>query len=167
MITALILGDGPVEDLALTVTALVPGVAEGLVADAVVLTRAPRPDVDLVSEAVGAKVALIGAGANPWSAGARIARRDWFFCLEAGDEPVEGWVRAVERFLQRQTARNTLGSLARRTAMRDRLAKCFDRVIGTRQIRAGDLVHRALFSERGLRTRQRPILIPTRIERAS
>lgn len=164
MITALILGDAPVEDLALTVTALVPGVADGLVADAVVLTNAPRPEIDLVAEAVGAKVAVTGAGANRWSAGARVARRDWLLCLEAGDEPVEGWVRAVERFLQRQAARNAVGRLARPTDLRGRLVQCLDRFAGTRRIRAGDLVHRALLTERGLVARQRPVRIPARIE---
>src|SRR4051794_3871036 len=99
MITALILADGPVEALALTVAGLVPGVVEGTIADAVVITARPREDLARVAEAVGAKIAVSAPGMSPWLEGAKLARREWLLCLEAGDVPVEGWMGVLERFV--------------------------------------------------------------------
>ena len=95
MITALIrVSHGP-EALALTLSALVPAVAAGLVADAVILVEARDEAIEHVAEAAGATVAL--APARWWREGAQRARRDWLLCLEDCDLPQEGWIRALER----------------------------------------------------------------------
>src|SRR3954466_12648867 len=75
MITALIRSDVALDALAVTLAGLVPGVAEGLVADAVVLVGELREDVFFVAEAVGAKV-VVASGAGSWAAGAKVARRE-------------------------------------------------------------------------------------------
>ncbi|MFL5214496.1 MAG: hypothetical protein ACJ8DH_11490, partial [Microvirga sp.] len=97
MITALILTDDGIEPLAATLAALVPAVAAGLVADAVVL------DLDAASEiaadGVGAAHVRVAERRSAWPAGAAVARRDWLFCLAAGDVPQEGWIGAVEAYL--------------------------------------------------------------------
>src|SRR3954471_18529433 len=112
MITALIRSDGALDALALTLAGLVPGVAEGLVADAVVLVGESLDEVSFVAEAVGAKV-VVASGAEAWAAGARVARRDWLLCLEAGDVPVDGWIGALERFVAHQGEGARLGRVRR------------------------------------------------------
>src|SRR4051812_6537957 len=97
MITALILAEGPVEDLARTVSALVAGVVEGTIADAIIATPQARDDLASVAEAVGAKIVVCAPGPATWAAGAKLARREWLLFLEAGDVPVEGWQGALER----------------------------------------------------------------------
>jgi hypothetical protein len=161
MITALISTDGRLDPLAATLAALVPGVAEGLVADAVVLSRGDDAAVAAVADGVGAAHVRIGPSSAAWAAGADVARRDWLFCLEAGDVPQDGWIGGVEAFLAEASG----PGLAR--AMREaRLARPFllwERLLGAREIRPGDLVHRSLLAGQGLSRRVRPARLDSRI----
>ena len=140
MITALIrVSHGP-EALALTLSALVPAVAAGLVADAVILVEARDEAIEHVAEAAGATVAL--APARSWREGAQRARRDWLLCLEDGDLPQEGWIRALDRFVslaghQRERARFK----RRQGVVKGALQAIRDRVSPS-PIRPGDLVRR-------------------------
>jgi F0F1-type ATP synthase membrane subunit c/vacuolar-type H+-ATPase subunit K len=163
MITALVLAERGVDALAATLAALVPAVAEGLVGDAVVLVRAPDPEVANVAEAVGASLAVVPDGAGIWQAGAALARRDWLLCLEAGDVPVEDWARAVERFLAFDGGRRPLARFRRRPqALGLRMAHFWEGRVGVRQARAGDLVQRRFLVEG---KRQRPARLSATLER--
>ena len=160
MITALISTDGRLDPLAATLAALVPGVAEGLVADAVVLSRGDDPAVAAVADGVGAAHVRVGPSPAGWAAGAGVARRDWLFCLEAGDVPQDGWIGGVEAFLAGAAG----PGLAR--AMRARLARPFllwERLLGARDIRPGALVQRSLLAGQGLSRRVRPARLDARI----
>jgi hypothetical protein len=163
MITALIVTDGRIEPLAATLAALVPGVAEGLVADAVVIARRDDPEIIAIADAVGAAHVTASEGPQAWSAGAAMARREWLLCLQAGDVPVDGWISALERFVafagERRIARLSGRSVnARAAALRERL-------FGASRIKSGHLVHRALLGKSGLGSRVRPVRIAARIER--
>src|SRR3954463_6205736 len=99
MITALILTKGGIEPLAATLASLVPAVAAGLVADAVVLDLTAEPEIAAVADGVGAAHVRIATGPSAWASGAAVARRDWLFCVAAGDVPQEGWIGGIEAFL--------------------------------------------------------------------
>jgi hypothetical protein len=165
MITALVLAARGPEALAFTLSALVPGVVDGLVGDAVVLTRRADPDVAAVAEATGAALVTIAAGEDPWRAGAARARRAWVLCLEDGDVPAEGWVRTLDRFVSRGAGERRFGRLTRRPApLGARVSDLLGAGFGTRRVRAGDLVHRTVFEEDGLRA-TRPVRIVAEIGR--
>jgi len=141
MITALIrVKNGP-EALAVTLSALVPAVAAGLVGDAVILVS--RADETLAKVADAAGATLVVAEEASWIAGAGAARRDWLLCLEDGDVPQEGWIRVLDRFVALSAPERGLARLRREgrgllSAARDTVG----RLIGRSSIRAGDLVHR-------------------------
>jgi hypothetical protein len=161
MITALILTDGQLEPLAATLAALVPGVAEGLVADAVVLSAGDDPAVAAVADGVGAAHVPATPG-TAWAAGAAAARRDWLFCLEAGDVPQAGWIGAVEAFLA-QAPGPGLGR-ARRDGLLSQAPFIWERLLGARAVRPGDLVHRSLLAGQWLSRRVRPARLDVRIK---
>jgi hypothetical protein len=163
MITALILTDGRLEPLAATLAALVPAVAEGLVADAVVISRHNDAEVAAVADAVGAAHVTVGEGREVWPAGAAVARRDWLLCLEAGDVPVDGWISALERFVAFAGERR-IGRLSRRS-LHARAAALGENLFGASRARPGHLVHRVLLGDLSLRARARPVRIAARIER--
>jgi hypothetical protein len=162
MITALILTDGRVEPLAATLAALVPGVAEGLVADAVVIGRKDDGSVAEIAEGVGAVYVAVDHEAHAWSAGAALARRDWLLCLEAGDVPASGWIPALERFVAFAGERR-LGRLPGPSRLD--AAALIESLFGTSRARRGHIVHRTLLDESGLNPRLRPARIAARIER--
>ncbi len=163
MITALIQFRGDMEALAATLSALVAGVAEGLIADAVVLTAVADPDVEAVADAVGARVVVVGKAPCPWAVAAAVARRDWLLCLEAGDLLGEGWGDALDRFVAGTPGGERVGRLRRAPSLGRALV---DSALGTRRVRAGDLVHRSLFGPQGLRKRLRPHGLAVRIKPA-
>jgi hypothetical protein len=164
MMTALILCEDDAESLATTLSALVPAVVEGLMGDAVVIVRHPDAAVAGISEVAGASLALAPADADPWGAGTRLARRDWLLCLQSGDVPGEGWMRAVDRFLVGAgRGDHPLGRFARRDFGPTALLRLAERVAGTRTVRAGDLVRRDWLARNGARVR--PVRIAARIER--
>ncbi|MGP9820950.1 hypothetical protein ACTZWW_13120 [Salinarimonas sp. NSM] len=144
MISALILSDGDPQALAATIAALVPGVAEGVIADAVVLVRGTPspPAIDALADAAGATLVSPAPGEDPWRAGARAARRDWLLLLQAGDVPLEGFSRPLERFAGTAPthAPGALGRMRREEA--GVVATILARLRGrSRRPSAGDLVH--------------------------
>ncbi len=161
MITALVHSRQGLDALATTLSALVPAVADGLVGDAVVLAPNPNPDVDRVADAMGAALVITRAP-SPWPEGAALARREWCLCLEDGDVPTEGWIRALERFIALSPPGRRFGRLARRPrTLRERLALLAP---GAGRVRAGDLVHRSLLLVPNTAL-ARPARVGARIER--
>ena len=154
--------------LADSLSALVAGVAAGLVGDAVIVAGAASEAVETIADATGATLVLLPRRQNPWVAGAGVARRDWVLCLEAGDVPAEGWIRALDRFVGTARAETMLGRLRRPDAgAMARIASRFERLFGVRRVRAGDLVRRAsLMAGPALSPRLRPRRLIARIDRA-
>jgi hypothetical protein len=166
MMTGLILAEGSPEEAAVTLAALVPAVVEGLLGDAVVIARQPDPALATIAEIAGASLVVAPANTDPWQAGGRLARRDWLLCLQSGDVPGEGWMRAVDRFLSGAAREGRpLGRFSRTglgaSAALSRLA---EGTAGTRTVRAGDLVRRDWLAARD-GSRVRPVRIAARIER--
>ncbi|WP_430910341.1 hypothetical protein [Methylobacterium sp. sgz302541] len=157
-----------IERLADTLSALVGGVAAGLVADAVIVTGAAHESVVTVAEGTGATLVVRAGGASPWSAGARAARRDWVLCLDAGDVPAEGWIRTLDRFVNTARPEVALARLRRPHAgLPARLAAHGEGVIGVKGVRAGDLVRRErLVAGPTMMPRLKPRLLNARLERA-
>ena len=162
MLTALIIADASSEDLAVTLGALVPAVVDGLLGDAVVVATHHDPAVTRIAEVAGASL-VVTSGGDPWLMGAAAARRDWLLCLEAGDVPGDGWLRATDRFLASAIRGNRpLGRFSRPGAA-SALLRFKERWTGTRSVRAGDLVRRSwLMSKTG---RERPVQIGAVMER--
>ena len=162
MITALILADGRLEALATTVSALIPAVADGLVADAIVLSRDHDARIARAAEAVGAAFLVVPLGHEPWVAGAAGARRDWVLCLGAGDLPSDGWMRAVDRFVALAPPERRFGRLPRRYSSLLGRLRGVASLSRRDAIRPGDVIHRSLLAER---RRPRPITIGAFVER--
>ena len=141
MISVLVRVDHGVEALAVTLSALVPAVADGLLADAVILARAPSDALERVADAVGATLVIDPSGG--WSQGARAAKRDWVLCLADGDVPTEGWIRALDRFIALSPPDRLFGRLRRPRSLADRART----LVAPGGVRAGDLVHRSLLLE--------------------
>ncbi|QFU15829.1 glycosyltransferase family 2 protein [Microvirga thermotolerans] len=146
MITVLVRARRGPEALAVTLSALVPAVAAGLVGDAVVLSESPDRAVERVADAAGATL-IAGHGAS-WREGARVARHEWLLCLDDGDVPEEGWIRVLERFVALGPRAGRLGRLRRRhpgilPGLRDLVRGLARRG----EVRAGDLVHRRVLLE--------------------
>lgn len=141
MLSALVHCRAQPEALIATLSALVEGVAEGVIADAVVICRQPQDDFARIAEATGAEFAIIGPDGDPWSAGAAIARREWLFCLEAGDVPLDGWIGATDRFTALGALQDyPIGRLGRHA--RDWREWFSDRIAAlARRPQAGDVVH--------------------------
>jgi hypothetical protein len=162
MISVLIRAEHGVEALAATLRALVPAVADSLVGDAVVLARRPDPTLAAVADEVGA--AFVVAPDDSWRQGAQVARRDWILCLDDGDVPSEGWIRAVERFVAADPPDRSFGRLARRpTRLIDAVRQKIRGLAGSRQVQAGDLVHRRILLDQGASAR--PVRLAARIGR--
>lgn len=157
-----------IERLADTLSALVAGVANGLVGDAVIVTAQAHEAVETVAEATGASLVVRPLGTSPWLAAARIARRDWALCLDAGDVPSEGWIRILDRFVHNVRPEVSLARLRRPHAnLPTRLAARGERVIGAGAPRAGDLVRREkLIAGPSFAPRLKPRFLGARLERA-
>ena len=156
-----------IDRLADTLIALVSGVAAGLVGDAVIVTAMACEAIDTVAEATGATVVVRPRGVSPWVAGAKVARRDWVLCLEAGDVPAEGWIRSIDRFVGTVRPEVSLARLRRPHAgLPQRLAAKGERVIGVRNARPGDLVRRErLMAGPAFAPRLKPRPLLARLER--
>ena len=146
-----------IDRLADTLGVLVSGVAAGLVGDAVIVAPETARAVETVAEATGAELVPYDGG-NPFVLGAARARRDWILCLEAGDIPADGWIRTLDRFAGLARPETGLGRLRRAAPWGTRLVAGFEGLVGTRTIRAGDVVRRAILlagpgSDRRLRVR--------------
>lgn len=153
MITSLIHVERGVEALAVTLSALVPAVAEGLVGDAVVISARHDVGVEAVADAMGAELLIMTLGDDPWATASRRARGQWCLCLSDGDVPGEGWVRGLEAFL-RVADPASIGRLTRRpmpiaTSLRNRMESATGRIAP----RAGDVVHKDRFAHRTARAK--------------
>ena len=160
--------DGPViESLADTLSALVAGVAAGLVGDAVIVAGAASAALETIAEGSGATLVVRHPGTNPWSAGARAARRDWLLCLEPGDIPAEGWIRALDRFVGTARPEVALGRMRRaHTNLPARIAARGESVIGVTRPRAGDVVRRdRILAGLPFSPRLKPRTLPARLDR--
>lgn len=160
MISVLVRVEHGVEPLAVTLSALVPAVAAGLVGDAVVIVRKPDPTIEAVADAVGATLLVEPDGS--WRKGASVARRDWVLCLADGDVPSEGWIRVLERFIAVSPPERRFGRLARRHSFLRGLWTALEHAVAGRQVRAGDLIHRSLIADRST---PRPARVGAQIER--
>jgi hypothetical protein len=162
MISVLIRVESGPEALAVTLSSLVPGVAAGLIGDAVVLAPEPDEAIAGVADATGAN--LVVTGDTSWRPGADAARRDWLLCLDDGDVPQEGWIRVLDRFVASGGTERGFARLGRQRAglLRTGL-DWIGRLAGSRAIRAGDLVHRRVLTE-GPKAR-RPVRLAARIGR--
>jgi hypothetical protein len=158
MITVLVrVSHGP-EALAVTLSALVPAVAAGLIGDAVILAEKPDDILAEVADAAGATLVIAQRGS--WIEGAKVARRDWLLCLDDGDVPQEGWIRVLDRFVALSRPEQGLARMRRRRAgLIDVLASLFARS----SVRGGDLAHRRVLTNE-VRTRM-PVRLSATIER--
>lgn len=165
MVTALIFApSGRLEALGQTLAALVPGVTTGTVADAVVIARERDAEVEAVADFAGATLVLIEEGADPWAAGARLARRELVLCLEAGDVLEGGWREALDRFAA--TSPGRLGRFGRRGLKpASRLVPALEWALGARRPRPGDVMPRGLASGGPFRPALRPVGVKARIVR--
>jgi hypothetical protein len=162
MISVLIRVEHGVEALAVTLGALVPAVAEGLIADAVVLAPAPDETLASVAEAVGA-IFLVSPDMS-WREGAAVAKRDWYLCLADGDVLTEGWIRSLERFVALSPPERRFGRLGRRPrTLPERIRRVAGTILSPHTVRAGDLVHRSLWSDQD--RAHRPVRVAASIER--
>jgi glycosyltransferase involved in cell wall biosynthesis len=85
-----------------TLAALVPGSAEGILREVVLVDGGSRDDTTKIADAAGCE--FIDAGADEGArlaAGARVARGDWLLFLDPGAILDEGWTREVSAFLAR------------------------------------------------------------------
>lgn len=153
--------------LADTLSALVAGVAAGLVGDAVIVAGAAHDGVATVADATGATLVVLPGRGDPWIAGARVARRDWVLCLEAGDVPGEGWIRTLDRFIGTARPATALARLRRPHAgLPLRMIARGEGVVGVARARAGDLVRRdRLLAGPVFVPRLKPRYVSARIER--
>jgi hypothetical protein len=149
------------EALAVTLSALVPAVAAGLVGDAVILSERQDDALAAVADAAGAT--LIVAEDSSWRAGVGAARRDWLLCLDDGDIPQEGWIRVVDRFVSLAGPRQSMARLRRRAGLLQAWSEALGRRFGGASIRAGDLVHRRVLSHHG--KPRAPVRLAATIER--
>ncbi|HEX2554041.1 MAG TPA: hypothetical protein VHL98_10080 [Microvirga sp.] len=164
MITALVRAAHGTDALAATLSALVSAVAEGLVGDAVVLAAPDDADAMRIADAVGAQFVALESGQDPWRRGAGYARREWVLCLDAGDVPSEGWIRAVERFIAASPPERRLGRFPRRGhTLAEALRLRWRAAAAGGRVQAGDVVRRAVLLDGGRVTR--PARIAASIER--
>jgi hypothetical protein len=161
MITVLIrVSHGP-EALVMTLSSLVPAVADGLVGDAVIIAPVRDDDTAAVADASGAT--LVVSDDQSWRHGARMARKDWILCLDDGDIPQEGWIRVLDRFITLGAGDRPLGRLQRPGGIVRRASGAVRALFGEPAVRAGDLVHaRALLNEVKFR---HPVPLPASVER--
>lgn len=152
-----------IDRLADTLSALVEGVAAGLVADAVIVSSRLDTALSTVAEGSGARLVAEGASPSPWHAAARMARREWVLCLQAGDIPQEGWIRTLDRFVHAGRPDIALGRLRR---VGFDAANLLDGYLGVRLPRAGDLVRRErLLGNAAFKPRLKPRPLQARLYR--
>ncbi len=164
MITALIRAGHGVDALAVTLSALVSAVAEGLVGDAVVLAAPGDQEAMRIADALGATFLPLAAGEDPWRRGARVAKRDWVLCLDAGDVPSEGWIRAVERFIAVSPPDRRHGRLPRRAGTwTEAVSLRWRALVAGGAVRSGDVVRRGALLDGGRLAR--PVRIAASVER--
>jgi hypothetical protein len=164
MITALVQAGHGTDALAVTLSALVSAVAEGLVGDAVVLSRDDDADARRIADALGARFVRLEGSEDPWRRGAALAKRDWILCLDAGDVPAEGWIRAVERFIAVSPPDRRHGRLPRRPGTwTEAVSLRWRALVAGGAVRSGDVVRRGALLDGGRPAR--PVRIAASVER--
>ncbi|MCU0885747.1 MAG: hypothetical protein MUC44_12540 [Beijerinckiaceae bacterium] len=144
MLTALVLARSKPGALAVTLAALVPAVAEGLVSHAVVVLFGADADGERIADAMGATV--IQAGSAPWREAATIARGEWVVLLEAGDAPDQGWITAIERHLLQQAALRRLPAFLPVRGLAAGLKERAALLLGSRRLRSGLIAPRTMIA---------------------
>jgi hypothetical protein len=107
MLTVIVRGSGDPAALAMTLSSLVPGVAEGLVGHGVVLLPHADKDAERIADAMGADV-ILGDG---WAAALPVLRSPWVLLLEAGEALEPDWVGVAEGHLMLHGASGSRGGL--------------------------------------------------------
>ncbi len=148
--------------LALTLAALVPAAAEGLISEVVLVDGGSDDGTELVADAAGARfLTLTGSIGTRLSFGAKAVRRgEWLLFLQPGAVLASDWAAEVERMLER-LQRN--GLLHQRAAvftleceeqnvsawMREFFARWRCRILGIPYAEQGLLISRAFYEEIG------------------
>jgi len=84
-----------------TLAALVAGIADGVLRDAVIAGPA-SPRIDEMAEAAGAtRIIVTGSQDEMISAAAKIARADYCFVIAAGSVPIGPWTGALAESVNR------------------------------------------------------------------
>lgn len=99
MITAIVRAGDDIEALGATLAALVPGVAQGVLRDPVIVDLSGGSEVRTIADATGTAYVRPASGDDPWRAGAQAGRGAWLLLLEAGDVPGVTWIAEIGRFL--------------------------------------------------------------------
>ena len=101
MLSAIIASHESEQTLVLTLSALVPGVAAGLLGEVVVADAGSRDATAEVAEIAGCRFI---SSAEPLGARLKAAaaatRAPWLLFLRAGCVPEPGWIAAAERFME-------------------------------------------------------------------
>lgn len=96
-----------------TLASLVPGAAEGLVVEAIVVDGGSRDGTAVVADAAGCKfVASSGSRGRRYAEGATIAKAEWLLFLLPGVALDEGWTRDARHFLETVTRRRASATAA-------------------------------------------------------
>ena len=157
-----------IDRLADTLAALIPGVAAGLIGDAVIMSAQMTAALATIADGSGATLVPRPDGPPCWSVAAAAARREWVLCLAAGDVPRDGWIRILDRFTATARPEVALARLRRRhETLASTIAAHGERLVGAGRARAGDLVRRdKLMREPAFAPRLRPHRLPVWLERA-
>lgn len=142
MLTALIHANSTPAALAVTLSSLVPAVAEGLLSHAVVIMPVADAAAERIADAMGATIIVAAAG--HWQAGATAARGDWVLLLDAGETPGHGWISAIERHLLAQASERPRPALLPKAGVVPALRERFAAMFGSSGLRAGLVAARAL-----------------------
>ncbi len=111
-------------ELARTLSALVPGVVEGIVREVIIADGGSQDETPQIADAVGAKLVLAPEGRGPQlAAGAREAKGEWLLFLHADTLLEHGWEGEAERFIRETTHANRAQAAAFRFALDDRGAR--------------------------------------------
>ena len=83
-----------------TLAALVPAVADGLVRDLVLVSRAPSRFAEDVADASGCDILVSpGERSSQLAASATVLRAPWILALEPGLVPAGGWMDEIAAFI--------------------------------------------------------------------
>jgi hypothetical protein len=135
MLTALVHANSSPGALALTLSSLVPAVAEGLISHAVVMLPAADTAAERIADAMGATVIIAASG--HWQAAAVTARSEWVLLLTAGEVPCHGWIGAIERHLLQQSAQQQRPALLPLSGLLTGISERLAVLAGAGYLRAG------------------------------
>jgi hypothetical protein len=145
MLTAIVHATTAPGALAVSLSALVPGVAEGLISNAVVVAPGPEAHVEAIADAMGAHLVL--AAERPWVVAAQAARSPWLLLLNAGETPEASWIDAIERHVMQAGAYGLPPAFLPPAGLLRGLAARARLVVSPRRADAGWLVSRRALVE--------------------